>query len=81
MTYLETRRQRQTRSQRRQNRHESGNTVQNLVIGFLGGLILATALFAPLLITIEPATPNGVNVFFGDLGGYHIATTTTGSNQ
>ena len=66
--------------QRRQNRHESGNTVKNLVIGFLGGLILATALFAPLLITIEPATPNGVNVMFGDLGGYHIATTTTGSN-
>tara|TARA_R110001632_G_scaffold64912_1_gene154019 strand:+ start:89 stop:310 length:222 start_codon:yes stop_codon:yes gene_type:complete len=66
--------------QRRQNRHERGNTVKSLIIGFLGGLILATALFAPMLITIEPATPNGVNVFFGDLGGYHIATTTTGSN-
>ena len=66
---------------RRQNRQARGNTVKNLVIGTLGGLILATALFAPMLITIEPATPNGVNVFFGDLGGYHIATTTTESNQ
>tara|TARA_R110002096_G_scaffold140704_1_gene295307 strand:+ start:253 stop:474 length:222 start_codon:yes stop_codon:yes gene_type:complete len=66
--------------QRRQNRHERGNTIKNLVIGTLGGLILATALYAPMLITIEPATPNGVNVMFGDLGGYHIATTTE-SNQ
>lgn len=55
--------------------------MKNLIIGIMGGLILATALFAPMLITVEPATPNGVNVFFGDLGGYHIATTTTESNQ
>ena len=49
--------------------------MKNLILGICGGLILSTALFGPLLITVEPATPNGVNIMFGDLFGYHIATT------
>lgn len=62
---------------KRQTRRENArNAIKHLTIGTLGGLILSTALFAPMIVTIEPATPNGVNVMFGDCCGYHIATTT-----
>ena len=65
-----------------QNRHERGNAIKNLVTGFLGGLIIGALPVLLILITIEPATPNGVNIMFGELGGYHLATTTTtDSNQ
>jgi hypothetical protein len=63
-----------------QNRPERANAIKNLVTGFLGGLIIGALPVLLILITIEPATPNGVNIMFGELGGYHIATTTTESN-
>lgn len=45
--------------------------LKNLALGLLAGVILSTALYGPMLISIEAATPNGVNVFFGDYG-YHF---------
>jgi len=65
----------QKRRQRRTHKGIAQQNMKHLLIGTLGGLILATALFAPMLVTIEPATPNGINVMFGDCCGYHVATT------
>ncbi len=45
--------------------------LKNTALGIAAGLALSAALYGPMLISIEAATPNGVNVFFGDYG-YHF---------
>ena len=52
------------------------DNVKNILKGLFAGFILSLALFAPMLITIETATPNGLNVYVGDYG-YHFE----GSNK
>ncbi len=45
--------------------------MHNLLKGLVAGVLLSLALFAPLLVKIETATPTGFNVFVGDYG-YHF---------
>lgn len=47
--------------------------MKNIGIGLLMGLAISAALFGPALISIEFATPNGINIFFGDFG-YHVTS-------
>jgi hypothetical protein len=44
----------------------------NAIKGALMGAAISAAVFAPMLISIERATPSGFNVFFGDYG-FHFA--------
>jgi hypothetical protein len=52
------------------------DNAKNIAKGLIAGVLLSIALFAPLLVTIETATPNGINVYVGDYG-YHFE----GSNK
>ncbi len=47
------------------------DNAKNIFKGLVAGVLLSIALFAPMLITIETATPTGFNVFVGDYG-YHF---------
>ena len=48
------------------------NHIRNITIGALAGLAISAALFGPFYVSIERATPNGINLFVGDYG-YHFA--------
>lgn len=46
--------------------------MRNLITGIFMGALASAALFGPALVSVERATPNGFNVYFGD-AGYHFA--------
>lgn len=46
--------------------------MRNLITGALMGALVSAALFGPALVSVERATPSGLNVFVGDYG-YHFA--------
>ena len=48
------------------------NHIFNAIKGALMGAAISAAVFAPMLISVERATPSGFNVFIGD-HGYHFA--------
>lgn len=48
------------------------NHIQNAIVGALAGLAISAALFGPMLISVERAAPNGLNIYFGGYG-FHIA--------
>ena len=51
--------------------NRGNDNAKNILKGLIAGVLLSIALFAPLLVTIETATPTGFNVYVGDYG-YHF---------